>query len=363
MTTALMLIGGITLLVAGAEALVRGASRLALAAGISPLVVGLTVVAYGTSMPELAVSWKASLLGQPDIAVGNVVGSNICNILLILGLSATVAPLVVDQRLVRKDVPIMIGLSLLVFAAGWDGSIQRWEGGLFFLGGIVYTCYAIMESRRETRAVQQEYADEFPAPLPAGWMTHAWSVLLVLAGLVILVVGARLLVTAAVDIALACGVSERVIGLTIVAAGTSLPELATSVVAAARGQRDIAVGNVVGSNLFNILIVMGASASLSKVGLVVSPALLKFDIPVMIAVALTCLPVFMAGHQIRRTEGVLLFGYFIAYTTYLVMADVKHSLLTNFATAMITFVIPLTGIALAFSTVKAVRRGDHRKTT
>ena len=358
-----MLIGGITLLVAGAEALVRGASRLALALGISPLVIGLTVVAYGTSMPELAVSWKASLLGQPDIAVGNVVGSNICNILLILGLSATVAPLVVDQRLVRKDVPIMIGLSLLVMAAGWDGAIQRWEGLLFFLGGVLYTWFAIVQSRQENKSVQQEYSDEFQKPVETGGMAHAWSVLLVLAGLVILVVGARMLVTAAVDIALVFGVSERVIALTIVAAGTSLPELATSVVAAARGQRDIAVGNVVGSNLFNIFIVLGASAALSKVGLLVSPALLRFDIPVMIAVALTCLPIFMAGHQIRRTEGVLLFGYFIAYTAYLVMADVQHNLLTNFTQAMITFVIPLTGIALGFSTLKAVRRGDHRKTT
>ena len=362
MITALMLIAGIVLLVAGAEALVRGASRLALAAGISPLVVGLTVVAYGTSMPELAVSWKASMLGQPDIAVGNVVGSNICNILLILGLSATVAPLVVDQRLVRKDVPIMIGVSVLVLLAGLDGTVQRWEGLLFVLGGVLYTWFAIVQSRKETKAVQEEYSDEFPAPVRRGPLVHVLNVLLVAAGLVILVIGARLLVDAAVKIALACGVTERLIGLTIVAVGTSLPELATSVVAAARGQRDIAVGNVVGSNIFNILIVLGASAAVSRVGVTVSPAMLKFDIPVMIAVALTCLPVFMAGHQIRRTEGMLLVGYFIAYTAYLVLADLKHSLLTNFTQAMITFVIPLTVIALAFSTIQAVRRGDHRKT-
>ncbi len=362
MITALMLIGGITLLVAGAESLVRGASRLALAVGISPLVVGLTVVAYGTSMPELAVSWKASLLGQPDIAVGNVVGSNICNILLILGLSSIVAPLVVDQSLVRKDVPIMIGISVLLLLAGLDGTVQRWEGALLFLGGVLYTWFAIVQSRKETKAVQQEYSDGLPpAPVRHGLMEHAASVLLVIGGLVILVLGARLLVDAAVRIALAFGVTERLIGLTIVAVGTSLPELATSVVAAARGQRDIAVGNVVGSNIFNILVVLGASAAVSKVGVIVSPAMLKFDIPVMIAVALTCLPVFMAGHQIRRTEGMLLFGYFIAYTAYLVMADIHHKLLTNFSSAMVTFVVPLTVIALVSSTVNAVRRGDHRR--
>ena len=360
MMAALLLLLGVVLLVAGAEALVRGASRLAAAVGISPLVIGLTVVAYGTSAPELAVSVKASLSGQPDIAMGNVIGSNICNVLLILGLSATVAPLVVNQSLVRKDVPIMLGVSVLLLFASMNGVLQRWEGLALVAGGLLYTAFAIHQSHKESKAVVAEYQREFAGPRRQGAIQIVTNVALIAIGLVTLVVGARFLVSAAVDIARVLGVSERVIGLTIVAVGTSLPELATSVVAAARGQRDIAVGNVVGSNIFNILFVLGISSVVGSGGIRVSPSLLRFDIPVMIAVAATCLPVFLAGHQIRRAEGVILLGYFVAYTAYLIMADRQSPALGSFTQAMLVFVLPLTAVALAFSTVQAVRRGDHR---
>jgi cation:H+ antiporter len=252
---------GLVALVVGAELLVRGASKLALSFGISSLVVGLTVVAFGTSAPEMAVSVQSSWSGRVDIALGNVVGSNIFNVLVILGLSALVTPLVVHQQVIRQEVPVMIGVSLLLWALALDGGISRWEGILLAALVVGYTVLLIRQSRRETAAVQAEveaeYQEAFDGP-PRGWDSH-WGAqaLLILAGLALLVAGAQWLVEAAVGFARQFGVSELIIGLTIVAAGTSLPEVATSVMAAIRGERDIAVGNVVGSNIFNILAVLG----------------------------------------------------------------------------------------------------------
>ena len=353
---------GLVLLVFGAEWLVRGASRLALSFGISPLVVGLTIVAFGTSAPELAVSVKSAWLGQADIALGNVVGSNIFNVLGILGLSAIVAPLIVDQKMVRFDVPIMIAISFLLLAFGWDGNIARWEGGVLFAGIVSYTVFLIRQSRRESKAVKAEYQEEFGdkgGKKPPLWMNLAY----IAGGLVLLVLGAQWLVTSSVEIARHFGVSELVIGLTIVSIGTSLPELATSVVAAAKGERDIAVGNVVGSNIFNILSVLGFSSLVSPSGVGVADSAFRFDIPVMIAVAVSCLPVFFAGHQIKRWEGFMFVGYYIAYTAYLVMAQKQHESLGAFRQAMIYFVIPLTIVAVGVSMIQAFRRGDHRAKT
>ena len=263
---------GLAALVLGAELLVRGASRLALAFGISPLVVGLTVVAFGTSTPELAVSVQSAWAGQVDIALGNVIGSNIFNVLFILGASALIVPLTVHQQVIRQEVPIMIGASLLLWVLATDGGIARWEGLLLTALVVGYTLLLIRQSRRETAATQAavdaEYAEAF---VPAGtdWRDH-WGVqlLLILAGLALLVLGARWLVEAAVNFARVLGVSETVIGLTIVAVGTSLPEVATSIMAAIRGERDIAVGNVVGSNIFNLLGIGGIAA-------LVTPSTLK----------------------------------------------------------------------------------------
>ena len=269
LATIAMLVVGFLALVGGAELLVRGASKLAAALGISPIVIGLTVVAFGTSAPELAVSVRAALFeGQADIALGNVVGSNIFNVLGVLGLSAAVASLVVAQRLVRLDVPIMIGASLLAFALALDGRVGRIDGALMLALGIGYTVLTVRLGRRESRAVEAEYAREFGERSKAGG--HLVNAGLVLAGLALLVVGANWLVDGASAIARAFGVSELLIGLTVVAAGTSLPELATSVIAAVRGERDIAVGNVVGSNIFNLFIVLGASALAAPEGVAVA---------------------------------------------------------------------------------------------
>ncbi|MFZ5491391.1 MAG: calcium/sodium antiporter [Pseudomonadota bacterium] len=352
MQTVLLLIVGLILLVGGAELLIRGAVRLAMATGLSPLVVGLTVVAFGTSAPELAISIDAALSGTPAIAVGNVVGSNIANVLLILGLSALVAPLLVARQLIRLDVPLMLAVSVLVMLMALDGRIGRLEGVSLVLGAVAYTALVLRLARREPAAASAD-AEELPgASAPAVW----WRDLaLVLVGLLLLVVGARALVAAAVAIALGFGVSELVVGLTVVAVGTSLPEIAASAVAALRGQTEMAVGNVVGSNIFNLLAVLGASSAVAAGGLPVSAAARTFDLPVMTAVAFACLPIFFTGHRIARWEGGLFLAYYVAYTAYLLLDGTGHDAAPLLGRVMMGFVLPLTAITLAVVTVRAWR--------
>ncbi|MGD9857104.1 MAG: calcium/sodium antiporter [Planctomycetaceae bacterium] len=354
------LIGGLVFLTAGAELLVRGASALAAAFRISPLVIGLTVVAYGTSMPELAVSVQSALKGQPDVALGNVVGSNIFNVLFILGVSALIIPLRVSQQLVWFDVPLMIVLSVLVAAMSWDGAIGSLDGLVLTAGLIAYTVWAVVHSRREGLVVQEEYAAEFGGlPQPARRSKPLVNVALIIAGLVLLIAGSRWFTAAAIEMARHLGISELVIGLTIVAAGTSLPEVATSVMAAVRGERDIAVGNVVGSNIFNIMGVLGLSGIVSGRGVAVTSDALYFDIPVMIAVAVACLPIFFTGHVIARWEGGVFLGYYLAYTAYLILAAVDPAVTRTLTTVMLGFVLPLTVVGLAVSVFRAIRRPNN----
>jgi len=356
-----ILIAGLVLLVAGAELLVRGASKLAAALGISPLVIGLTIVAYGTSSPEMAVSIQSSFAGQADIALGNVVGSNIFNVLFILGVSAIAAPLIVAQQLIRLDVPIMIGVSALAYLFSLDGKINRSDGVILFIGGVIYTVFLIYQSRREqNQEIQEEYAKFGEStPASAAWQQWLVNLGLIFAGLAILVLGSRWLVESSIAIARAVGLSELVIGLTIVAAGTSLPELATSFIASIKGERDIAVGNVIGSNIFNILAVLGLSAAVSADGINVSTTALQFDIPVMIAVAIACLPIFFTGNLITRWEGVVFTVYYCVYTAYLILNAVQHDSLPTFNTALIFFILPITAITLAVITLRELR--DRRK--
>lgn len=346
------LVLGLVLLGVGADLLVRGASHLALRFGISPLVIGLTVVAFGTSAPELAVSVQAGLAGQSGIAVGNIVGSNIFNVLVVLGFSALITPLVVSQQLIRIDVPLMIGASVLFLIMGFDGRIGLFDG-LLLTGGIVaYIVFTIQQSRKESTAVQTEYAQEFGGETTPLLGRLPVQIGLIVGGLVLLVLGATWLVDSAVSIARALGVSEVIIGLTIVAAGTSLPELATSVVAAMRGERDIAVGNVIGSGLFNLLAIAGIAAVVTPGGLEVATALIRFDIPVMVVVALACLPIFAVGHRIARWEGVLFLSYYLAYLSYLVLATTQHTALPAYSAAMLGFVLPLTIVTLVVLLVR-----------
>jgi cation:H+ antiporter len=342
----LPLLAGLVALLAGAELLVRGASRLALRFGVSPLVIGLTVVAFGTSSPELAVSVQSGLAGQADIAVANVVGSNIFNVLAVLGPTAMIAPLVVRQQLVHFEVPIVLGLSVLVLVMALDGRIGPFDGLLLVAGLIAYTAVVLRRTRREAAAVKSEYAKEFGVAA-SGWLARLTvQVVCVLGGLGLLVLGATWLVDSAVSIARALEISEAVIGLTVVAAGTSLPELATSVVAALRREPDIAVGNVVGSGVFNLLGILGIAALVTPGGLSVAPALLSFDLLVMIAVAFACLPIIGTGHRIARWEGALFLGYYVVYVTYLILAATQHDALHGFSSTMLGFVLPLTGVTL-----------------
>lgn len=343
-TVVVLFILGLVLLVAGAEFLVRGAAGLAVRLGITPLVIGLTVVAFGTSAPELAVSVQAGLAGQSNIAVGNVVGSNIVNVLLILGLSALIVPLVVSQQLVRIDVPLLIGASVLFLLMSLDGRIGLFDGILLFSGIVAYILFALRQSRHESKLVEDEYAQEFGADKVGKALPL--QIVLIVAGLGMLVLGSHWLVDGAVAFARHFGVSELIIGLTIVAIGTSLPELATSVVAALRGERDIAVGNVVGSGIFNILAIAGIAAIVSPGGLTVAPALIRFDMPVMIAAAVACLPIFAVGHLIPRWEGAVFILCYAAYTSYLILDATQHAMLPAYSSTMLGFVLPLLAMTL-----------------
>ena len=359
MITAVFFIAGLVLLVLGAEALVRGASKLAAALGVPPLIIGLTVVAYGTSTPEIAVSLQAALAGQADITVGNVVGSNIFNVLFILGLSAMIAPLIVSRQLVWMDVPIMIGVSVLMLIMALDGRVSRIEGGVLALGIAGYTVFLIRQARKEKAAAREVARADGGAAEPGGAATlKTWVVNLafIAAGLGLLVLGARWFVESSIAIARLMGVSELVIALTIVAAGTSMPEVATSIIASIRGERDIAVGNVVGSNIYNILAVLGLAALIAPGGVAVAPAALDFDIPVMVAVALACLPIFFTGHLIARWEGWLFFGYYAAYTAYLILASQQHDALPALSFVMGAFVVPITAVTLIVLAARARRR-------
>lgn len=350
----LLLLAGLAVLTFGAELLVKGASRLAAAFGLSPLLIGLTVVAFGTSAPELAVSVGAAWQGQPDLAVGNVVGSNIFNVLAILGLSAIVAPLAVDRQLIRWDVPLMVGASLLVWFMCQDRSISRLEGGLLFGLLLGYLAWTVWQARREPASAAGSEADAGSLSPSRPWV----DALLVLGGLLLLVGGSELLLDAAVAIARGYGVSELVIGLTIIAAGTSLPELATSVLATLRGQREIAVGNVIGSNLFNLLGVLGVTALVSELGIPVARAARVVDIPVMVAVAVACLPIFFT-RLISRHEGAMFVALYVAYSTYLVLDARHHHLEDEFTKVFMYGVLPATLLVLAI----AVRDGVQKRRT
>lgn len=325
-------LGGLIVLLAGAEGLVRGASSLAARLGVPPVIVGLTVVAFGTSTPEVAVSVQAAASGQGGVALGNVVGSNIFNILVILGIAAVTGPLLVQARVVRQDVPVMVGVSFLPLLMAQDGGLGRGDGIVLLALLAAYLGWLGLAARR---SAQEDAAAQAPS------LSLPGAVALGLGGLVLLGLGSNLLVDGASGLARAAGVSELVIGLTLVAAGTSLPELATSVLAGVRGERDLAVGNAVGSNVFNVLGVLGAGAAASG-SLPVDPGVLGFDFPVMIAVAVACLPVFLTGAVITRVEGTVFLLYYGLYLTYLGLHTTDHALEDEFAVIILGVVLPLT---------------------
>jgi len=372
------IVAGLVLLVGGGELLVRGASSLARRAGISALVVGLTVVSAATSAPELAVSVGAVLSEESGLAVGNVVGSNIANVLLILGLSALVVPLLVTQQVVRFDIPVMVGLSVLLLVMALDGGISTLDGVVLLAAVVAYTVLTIVVSRRRTTVPAAPTAgaggtdvstttgevtagtaeqDDPPAPVLR-------SVVFLVVGVGLLVLGATWLVDGAVSIATGFGVSSLVVGLTVVAVGTSLPELATSIIAVRRGERDMAVGNIVGSNIFNIGVVLGIPAILAGGGIPVPDAAVALDVPLMLAASVALLPVAFTGFAIARWEGGVFLFLYVAYTAFVVLAATEHDALDGFTAAMAWFVLPLLALTLGVFTAYEVglRRGRAQAT-
>ncbi|HSW43075.1 MAG TPA: calcium/sodium antiporter [Patescibacteria group bacterium] len=366
-----LLVVGIVLLVGGAELLVSGAAGIARSLGIMPIVIGLTVVAFGTSAPEMAISVGASLAGEPDVAVGNVVGSNIYNVLLILGLSALAAPLLVDERVTRREVPLMVLASIGVALMAADGTLGRLDGLVLVAGLLAWIGWLLRNSRRSGRAVPVSLntlgAAAGPArsgatrsPLAvsspgAGGRGRAWQLGQIGIGLVILVAGAQAVVHGAIDLAYAVGLSPLVVGLTIVAVGTSLPELATSVAASLRGERAIAVGNVVGSNILNIGAVLGFTALFSPDGVAVAPVALGRDFPVMIGVALICVPLFFTGRGLARWEGGLLLGCGVVYTVFVLLVATEHPAVPALTTVLVGVALPAMAITLGALTVREMQ--------
>ena len=348
MLTTIFFILGLGLLIGGAELMVRGSSRIAATLGISPLVVGLTVVAFGTSAPELAVTAAASFRGDADLALGNVVGSNVLNVLLILGASALVTPLLVEKRLVRLEVPFMVGVTALVVLLSLNGSISRTEGALLAAGGVAYTVVLVVRARAVGRP-----PDGAGAARDASGRSVLLNGLMAVAGLALLVIGSDWIVNGAEAMAAALGIPELVVGLTVVAAGTSLPELATSVVASLQGQRDIAVGNIIGSNIFNLLIVLGTASIISPVGVEVPLSALTFDLPIMLVVAAACLPIFITGLRIDRLEGFIFLGFYVIYTAYLALDAANHRALDELQNAILFVALPLTLLTLMVAANRA----------
>ncbi len=337
----LWILSGLLLLYVGAELLVRHASASASMLGVSKLIVGLTIVAYGTSTPELMVNLVASIQNNTDIAVGNIVGSNIFNVLFVLGISAIAYPLAVHRQIIRLDVPIMIGVSIVLWLLSLNGALHVWTGALLLLGIIAYTVFLVYYSKTQS---QDEFVQNKQEPLNKKrlWKHLAW----IAASLGLLTIGSECLVNGAIQLARMWGVSELMISLTIVAAGTSLPELATSLLATIRGHRDIAVGNVVGSNIYNILAILGISAIVAPDGLPISESVLWIDLPIMVASAIACFPIFATGHTIYRWEGCLLVFYYFLYLTNLVLQATDNPFFTHFHSIVYIFLLPLTLIAL-----------------
>jgi cation:H+ antiporter len=312
----LLTVLGLGILLVGGELTLRGAIGLAKLLGVSAAMIGLTVVAFGTSAPELVVSLEATLDGSPDIAIGNVIGSNIANILLVLGVGALIAPLICDPGAVRRDGTAMMASMVLLVVLGLTGVINAWQGALMIVALIGFITWSYRVDRRNGTAVAELHAREVEET--TGVPTATWLVLLYLVlGLVALVGGAKLLVDGAIGVARAAGISESVIALSLVAVGTSLPELAATAVAACRRHTDVAVGNVLGSNLFNVMLILGTASMVAPMP--IAEEFVRVDLWVMLGAGIVLLPVMITGWKISRNEGILLLMLYVAYIASMVM--------------------------------------------
>lgn len=346
------MISGLLLLIVGAEILVRAAVRLAASLKVRPLIIGLSIVAFGSSAPQMTVSLQATLAGNTDIAVGSVIGSSIFNILVTLGLAALIIPLRVSRQLVRMDIPVMILAGLLVFTLAANEELTQTDGLLLLLALLAYLGLLHYQTRHSRRPRTLDTVARAP------WLS---SVLLMIGGLLVLVLAGHLLLGAAVDVAADLGLSERIIGLTLIGVGTSLPCLATSLIAAWRGEREIAVGNVIGSNLFNLLGVLGITALVAPSPLSVSPNALDFDLPVMLGAVVLCLPVFYSGYRVTRVEGLVLLGLYLAYGLHVVSFTTGMPLANKLEQLMLYYILPALVAFLMFTSLRAWRRQHKRE--
>lgn len=322
-------VAGLIALTVGAEVMVRGSTNVAARLGISPILIGLTVVSIGTSLPELAIGITAAGEGSGELAVGNIAGTNIVNILFILGLSALLRPLAIEARTIRFDLPVMAGAAVLLWGLAVDGVLSRLDGTVLVCGAIVYTVTLIRASRRERREVVTEYAQAYPnAPsaeperLPGQRGRTVLDSAMMLGGIAVIVVGAEWLVTGAVGMARGFGVSDALIGLTVVAIGTSAPELVTTIVATVRGQRDVAIGNLLGSSIYNILLILGVTCLIPPHGLTLSSSMVWVDIPIMVAVTLVCIPIFISGRRVQRGEGAAMVAAYLVFLAFLLTTQI-----------------------------------------
>ncbi|MFO6424251.1 calcium/sodium antiporter [Motilimonas sp. KMU-193] len=343
----LLLVVGLGLLIYGADCLVKGAARLALSVGIPSLVVGLTVVAFGTSAPELAVSIGAAFSGETEMAIANVVGSNVFNVLFILGLAAMLSPLIISKQLIKQDVPIMIAITALAYWLVSDGLLSRLDASILVVLLVSYTVFLFVQGKKNPDPESENEEESAP-----WWQNILWLLL----GVALLVVGANMLVSSAVAIAKAFGVSEAVIGLTIIAIGTSLPEVVTSIVATVKGQRDIAVGNVIGSNVFNLLAVLGVAGVIAPEGLAANTQLVSLDIPIMLGVALLCAPLFFTGASLSRAEGATFFMLYLLYTSYLLGVALNLSYTNTLGSVTLYVVLPITLSLVSYSLFRDIRQ-------
>ena len=350
LNTALEILLGVGLLFGGGELFIQGAVSFALILSIPQLVIGLTVVSLGTSAPELFVSLISVFNGSDSLAVNNVVGSNIFNVMVVLGSSALVMPLRVESRLVRRDVPVLLAVSTAVWGMSSAGRIT-WQAGLSLLLGLVINTIWELRTAREER---KKTTDVEPEVTPKNW--H-WPILQILGGSFLLTIGSRFLVRGAMIAASLLGVSEAVIGLTIVSAGTSIPELAASLIAALRGRTDLAIGNVVGSNLLNQLLVLGSTAVTSgKLGISVELVLINRDLPIMIITTLACMPIFWTRGSISRLEGSFLVGLYIFYLVDQVLPYTLPTWQDRFRVMLLSFVIPAVIVAIIAQSVSYWRQ-------
>ena len=344
--TIVLFIAGLAALIFGAELFLKAVDHFGLKWGVSPLIMGLTVVAFATGAPELAISLKAAMNGSADLVLGNIVGSNIANILLILGITAVIAPINITARIVRIDLPIVIAASMSLYFLARDGELSMFDGIILLLELSAYSFYTFLHIKKTRNQGAEEGEifeyDEDPEDLAKGSWFYFKNIGLLVIGLALIVFGSDWMVNSAVEIATVLGMSELVIGLTIVSIGTSLPEVATSLSAARKGKADIAVANVLGSNLYNIMLTLGLTLVIAPNVLDVSPQAIVLDLPFMVAVSLSCIPIFVAGFNITRSDGLIFLFYYATYLAYLVLLALNNSMTNRIEQAMLYVVLPIT---------------------